>query len=856
MPEWFTTGGWQLFRDKYLHEARGLRDTYQRIAHTLSKHMPEPQEWEPKFFELLWNGWLAASTPVLSNTGTNKGMPVSCSGQYIGDSIDEFYSNRKQTALLTKNGFGTSGFLGDIRPRGTPISVGGTASGVTPIFKGFVQDMRDVAQGTSRRGAFAGYLPIDHGDFFEVAETLQAEPDDLNIGWTITDKFIQRLDSGDLDAIQRYQRALRVKAITGKGYFFFVDKVNRLSPQSYKIHGLDVKASNLCVAPETLVLTDSGYLEIQGLEGQKVNIWNGEEFSEVNVVKTGTNQKLVKVNTSSGQSLECTPYHKFYLADGSMKRAKELVPGDKLIKFELPTVELESELDRAYENGFWSGDGCAYKGQQIVYLYGEKKSLEDSFTNVTYRNEDSSRVTLKTKGLKDKFYVPLNYSIESKMEWLSGFADADGTIARNGTNESLQLGSCELEFLKEIQLMLQSVGVSSKVTKMREEYLPDGHGGFKDYSCRSVYRLLVSSNGLFKLSQLGFKPRRLKFSERKPQRNAERFIEVVDVLDEGRVDDTYCFSEPKRHMGMFNGLLTGQCTEITLHSSEEETFTCVLSSMNLAKYDEWKDTDAIFNSIVFLDCVCSEFLELARGKSGFSKAVRSTERGRPLGLGTLGFHTYLQSHSVALESFEAHQLNHEIFKRIRTEAERATKWLAGTLGEPKYCRGLGRRNTHLLAVAPNTSSALICGGVSQGIEPVVANVYNQPTAAGEIYRVNPVFLELAKSRVGWDTELVKSIIDNQGSVQHLDWLTDHEKQVFKTAYEIDQAALIRLAATRQQYIDQGQSLNLFFNADESEEYISEIHKLAFKDPNIKALYYMRTKAGVQASKGECEACSG
>lgn len=200
--------------------------------------------------------------------------------------------------------------------------------------------------------------------------------------------------------------------------------------------------------------------------------------------------------------------------------------------------------------------------------------------------------------------------------------------------------------------------------------------------------------------------------------------------------------------------------------------------------------------------------------------------------------------------------NLEIFRRMKNESERATKWLAEKLGEPEYCKGLGRRNTHLLAVAPNTSSALLCGGVSQGIEPVVANVYNQPTAAGEIYRVNPVFLDLAKARVGWDDKLVKSIIDNNGSVQHLDWLTDHEKAVFRTAYEIDQEAIIRLASARQKYIDQGQSLNLFFDADESEEYISEIHSKAFKDPNIKALYYMRTKAGIQASKGECIACEG
>jgi ribonucleoside-diphosphate reductase alpha chain len=264
----------------------------------------------------------------------------------------------------------------------------------------------------------------------------------------------------------------------------------------------------------------------------------------------------------------------------------------------------------------------------------------------------------------------------------------------------------------------------------------------------------------------------------------------------------------------------------------------------------------VFNSIVFLDCVASEFLELAREIPGLEKAVRGTERGRPLGLGALGFHTLLQIRRFPMDSLDAALLNEEIFSYMRKEAERATTYLAEVLGEPDYCKGLGRRNTHLLAVAPNTSSALLCGGVSQGIEPVVANVYNQPSAAGEIYRVNPVFLELAKSRVGWDEGIVKSIIDNNGSVQHLDWLTDHEKQVFLTAYEIDQNVLIRLAAQRGSKLDQGQSLNLFFDADEDEEVISVVHKSAFGNESIKALYYMRSKAGVSGSKGECVACEG
>lgn len=297
-------------------------------------------------------------------------------------------------------------------------------------------------------------------------------------------------------------------------------------------------------------------------------------------------------------------------------------------------------------------------------------------------------------------------------------------------------------------------------------------------------------------------------------------------------------------------------TEITLFSDEDHTFTCVLSSMNLAKYDEWKDTDAVFTATVFLDCVAQEFIERGREIRGLEKAVRFTERGRALGLGTLGFHTYLQSHRIPFESFEAHGLNSLIFKDIRTKADEATRWMAETLGECEWTRGYGVRNTHLLAVAPNLSSALICGSVSQGIEPVYKNAYVQGSASGEINRINPVLVGVMKERGVFNYDTVDDIISNAGSVQQVEWLDDHEKRVFKTAFEIDQFAIIRMAAARQRYIDQGQSINLFFAADEDEKVISAVHKEAFLNPWIKSLYYIRSEAGVTGSTGVCEACEG
>jgi ribonucleoside-diphosphate reductase alpha chain len=296
------------------------------------------------------------------------------------------------------------------------------------------------------------------------------------------------------------------------------------------------------------------------------------------------------------------------------------------------------------------------------------------------------------------------------------------------------------------------------------------------------------------------------------------------------------------------------CTEIMLHSGEHETFTCILASMNLEKYDEWKGTDAVYVATVFLDCVTSEFLEMAAGKRGFEKAIASTQKSRALGLGVLGWHSLLHKRMLPFESIKAAKLNVEIFKELNSESERASRFLAEQLGEPEYCKGFGLRNTHRLAVAPTMSTSQLMGGVSQGIEPYIGNVFVQQGAGGETIRVVPELLEIMKREGVYSRETLLDIASNDGSVQHLPWLTDEEKQVFLTAFEIDPYVLLNQASMRQKYICQGQSINLFFGADDPEEHISSVHKAAFKDPHILSLYYVRTKAGVSASSGECVAC--
>lgn len=337
------------------------------------------------------------------------------------------------------------------------------------------------------------------------------------------------------------------------------------------------------------------------------------------------------------------------------------------------------------------------------------------------------------------------------------------------------------------------------------------------------------------------------------------WLEYEEPVYDLTVDDNHNF--------FANDILVHNCTEITLSSSSSEhatsgegnlTFTCVLSSMNLSKYDEWKDTTAIFDATVFLDCVAEDFIQTGKNIRGLESSVRFTEKSRALGLGALGFHTYLQQKGVDFESFDAHMINNEIFSNLNEESENASRWMAEKWGEPEWCVGYGVRNTHRMAIAPNLSSALLCGGVSQGIEPIYKNAYIQGSAAGEIDRINPALVKIMKERKVFNYKTVDDIINNYGgSVQHVDWLSDEEKAVFKTAFEINQSTIIRLAASRQRFIDQAQSINLFFSADADESYISRVHEEAFKNPHIKSLYYVRSESGVKGSTGEtCVACEG
>ncbi|QCQ57853.1 ribonucleotide reductase [Rheinheimera phage vB_RspM_Barba22A] len=861
-------------------------------------------DFAQRIYDYASKGWFTFASPVLSNAVNVEwpsfdkenfeyasewlqenvepdGMPISCFLSYIPDTKEGLVEARSEAAWLSMMGGGVGVYASNRSPDEK-------STGVMAHLRGYDADTLSYKQTATRRGSMAAYLDIDHPEiaaFMQMRNPVGGDSNkkcfNLNNAVNITDKFMMSVINGEdyelidpkhgatgrfLNAREVWEELMNIRYETGEPYIMFKDTVNRNIP-NWITHPLySVSQSNLCVAPETKILTTNGYEVISELEGEKVTVWNGQEWSDTVVVKTGENQKLLSIKTNAGFELTCTPYHKFYIAcrhptSGNRwvveKRANELKAGDKLIKCDFPVIEGNESLLHPYANGFYSGDGCLTKQGKRIYLYGDKRELKrylgDIFHNWSVQ-DNLDREYGHSHLLKDKFFVPSSdYDVESRIKWFEGLCDSDGTIARNGQTQSIQVGSVEQGFLQEVQMMLQTLGVSSKVTastEAGERLMPlnDGSGELGMFYCKQAYRLLIGQTGINNLHVLGFNPKRLVITDHKPNRESTQFVKITEVVDDGRYDDTYCFTESKRGMGVFNGILTGQCSEITLRTTDKRTAVCCLSSINLEKYEEWKDTTIVQDLVRLLDNVLEYFIRLA--PPHLKRAVHSASKERAIGLGTLGWHSFLQSKDIAFETGgfnSAIQWTHRLYGAIKERAVEASKQLAKERGECDDCYGSGMRNSHLLAIAPNASSSSMVG-TSPSIEPWAANAFNAQGRAGS-FLIKNKYLEKVLDAYGKNTpEVWKDIIVNEGSVQHLDWLDNEAKKVFKTATEINPSWIVELAAARQKYVCQSQSLNIFVPNDITLQEMVDIHIKGWLS-GVKTFYYCRSKPATRANLG-------
>ena len=576
-PSWANTEIYvKTISNGYLLPGEKPKDAYWRVASRVAMRLEKPQ-LATKFFDYIWKGWLNLATPVLSNTGTDRGLPISCFGIDVADSIYDIGSKNLELMLLAKHGGGVGVGINQIRPAGSTIAGNGTSDGVIPFAKIYDSTILATNQGSVRRGAASVNLNIEHKDFEEWLEIREPKGDvnrqSLNLHQcaVVGDKFMRKLQDGDLDSRRKWGKLLQKRKATGEPYIMYKGNVNKANPEAYKKNGLKVHMTNIC-------------------------------------------------------------------------------------------------------------------------------------------------------------------------------------------------------------------------------------------------------------------------------------------------------------------------SEITLHTDENHSFVCCLSSLNLSKYDEWKDTDLVYTATWFLDGVLSEFIQKAKNMKGFEHSVASAEKGRALGLGVLGWHTYLQQNGIPFEGMEAQFETRKIFSQIKIESERASRDMGEEYGEPLWCRETNMRNTHLRAIAPTVSNSKLSGNVSAGIEPWAANVFTEQTSKGTFIRKNTELEKVLRKAGINNKDTWDKILADGGSVQDITeldkWcylngkmvlcgdISDDDrtktypvKDVYRTFKEINQMDLVKQAGVRQQYIDQGVSLNLAFPSIVEPKWINQVTMEAWKQ-GIKTLYYMRTESVLRgdiaqrALDPDCVACDG
>ena len=537
----------------YLLPGETPKKAYRRVAQASAIRLKKP-ELENKFFKIIWNGWLGLASPVLSNMGTDRGLPISCFGVDTPDSIRGISLTNAELMKLTSQGGGVGISVSRIRPRGTEITGNGTSEGVVPWCKIYDSAIIATNQGSVRRGAASVNLDIEHPDIEEFLQIRRPKGDPnrqcLNLHQCVVvgDSFMRKLESRDQDSMALWAEVLKSRMETGEPYIMYKDNVNKNNPIAYMMNNLDVSMTNIC-------------------------------------------------------------------------------------------------------------------------------------------------------------------------------------------------------------------------------------------------------------------------------------------------------------------------TEITLFTDEEHSFICCLSSLNLAKYDEWKDTDAVELATWFLDGVMQEFIDKSNGKDSLKRTHAHAKKGRALGLGVMGWHTYLQQKGMPFNSIASTAYTHNIFSDIKNKAERASRDLSVEYGEPLWCKGTGMRNTHLLAVAPTVSNSVITGGISAGIEPLPANIYTFNGAKGTFIRKNKVLETILENKGENKEKWWDQMLADGGSAQNLpdNVLTPEEKELFLTFPEINQLELVRQAAIRQRYLDQTQSLNLSFDPNDSPKWINQVHIEAWK-LGVKTLYYLRTDSVIKGDLGsrqaDCVSCDG
>jgi ribonucleoside-diphosphate reductase alpha chain len=961
-------------------------------------------------YELMSSKYFTHATPTLYNSATPRPSLASCFLLGMDDSVKGIYKAISDCAMISAGAGGIGISLSKIRSKNSYIrGTNGVSNGIVPLCRVLNETARHINQSGKRPGSIAVYIEphnVEILEFLELRKNTGAETErarDLFLALWISDLFMKRVEEnqdwslfdsneclglddlyGDAfeEAYVKYELEgkarkkiparkvwnyiLTSQIETGVPYILFKDNINKKSNQ--KNYGT-IKNSNLCVVGETLILTDRGFREIKDVENQDVNIWNGENFSMSKIVKTGENQKIIKVVFNDGTELECTEYHKFYIQSKYFKNklkcdilksknikkidAKDLEKGMKLVKCDYPIIEHydenEEELFKyAYTSGFHTGDGTydivnddnsrkctnktlenscvcgkhkifykkdvitdicigiANKKLPIVSLYGEKQQLLEylhyySFGKIT---KDNKLNVLLYDDIPPKYSVPMNCSVKTKLEWLAGLCDSDGTLLNSFNVQSIQISSINKDFLMKIMLMLQTLGSKSKVSIMHTEMereLPDGNGGKKLYHCKTCYRLMINGTSLNNLVKLGFEPKRLILNKTlENKQNPSQFVEVVEVIDENKFADTYCFNEPLRNAGIFNGIFAGNCAEILEYSDDKEYAVCTLASISLPNFVSEDGKTFDFDKLIEVTGVVVRNLNKVIDVTYYAvpETEYSNKKHRPIGVGVQGLSDVYAKMNYPFDSNEARELNKQIFEtiyfsavttshKIAVESGAYSTFKGSPISEGKFQFDLwgvkpsdrydwdslrenvmrdGVANSLLVALMPTASTSQILGN-NECFEPITSNMYARRTIAGNFIVINKYLVKDLIKLGLWNNEMKNLIIANDGSVQKIDSIPQHIKNLYKTVWEIKQKVLIDQAIDRGPFVCQTQSMNLFFE-EPTQNLLTGALFHGWKSGLKTGSYYIRTKPKAQAQQftidpstqkagddGGCEMCS-
>jgi ribonucleoside-diphosphate reductase alpha chain len=899
---WLNKDSRKFLERGYLLEGETAESRVRDIANMAEKILGI-KGFADKFEDYMSRGFYSLSSPVWSNFGRTRGLPISCFGSYIPDTMEAIMTKASEVAIMTKHGGGTSAYFGSVRGRGAPISSGGESTGSVHFMELFDKLMTVVSQGNVRRGSFAAYLPIEHPDIEEFLK-IKSEGNsiqDMSIGVTITDEWLKSMKEGDKDKRRLQSLLIKKKFESGYPYIVFIDTVNNQAPQVYKDKGLKIHNSNLCVTGDQRVVSSLGLLTAKELYETQESL---TLFDNSKVVQASAMQMIekdadvYKITLENGMTHSVTAYHKVVTLDKKVQKPGEaqalltkdtacsdLKLGDQVaVQTNKGLFGTAHKPREAFLLGLYQADGTQHKDFIMLDLWENDFDLLDEvqashdyvcdtyrtqistyngrvydkpkFVDCVVRENSLAKKRLSSKALKkalnfEKGYVPdWIWSADEETQWqyIRGLYYADGAAFKsksNGEPIQISLASINKTFLEEVQLILANLGMQTSIRVLREageNLLPDGKGGNQYYQTKICYRLIVGNKNdalVFNKHTQFLDRKGIVIEDREYRDNTKKFYKVSAIEYVGKEDVYCCTVDSREHHWVCNGIVTHNCSEIALSNSEDESFVCNLSSLNLEKYDEWKTTDAVETMVYFLDAVMTEFINKAEGMQYMEAPRKFAMRQRALGVGGLGWHSLLQSKMISWESMEAKFLNVEIWKLIRERADKATEELAALYGEPELLKGYGRRNVTTLAVAPTTSSSFILGQVSPSIEPLNSNYFVKDLAKGKFTYKNERLQDLLKSKGKDDQEIWKSILVKGGSVQHLDFLTEHEKAVFKTFGEISQKEIVIQAAQRQKYIDQAQSLNLMIPPDTKPKEVNELILFAW-EMGVKSLYYQRS----------------